>query len=73
MLVGTCLYRWIAAFLTGRLQSVVVDGHRSRSEAVISSVIQGSVLGPLLFIIYIADLVSGTTGALGPSVPISGI
>ena len=59
------LFKWIQAFLTGRSQTVVVEGCRSRMEAVISSVIQGSVLGPLLFIIYIADLVSGTTGKLG--------
>ena len=56
------LYRWIEAFLTGRMQTVVVDGFRSRPESVISSVIQGSVIGPLLFIIYIADLVSVTSG-----------
>ena len=56
------LLRWIKAFLTGRTQTVILEGVQSRAEPVISSVIQGSVLGPLLFIIYIADLVKGTSG-----------
>ena len=50
---------WIHAFLTGRLQSVSVDGHRSEETKVISGVPQGSVLGPLLFLIYIGDIGEG--------------
>ena len=56
------LLEWIEAFLTGRTQKVALEGKFSRSEPVLSSVIQGSVLGPLLFILYIADLVEWTSG-----------
>ena len=58
---GTML-KLIRAFLTGRSQTVVVDEGCSRSESVNSSVIQGSVFGPLLFIICIANLAAATSG-----------
>ena len=48
--------RWITDFLSQRTQRVVVDGVLSDPKDVISGVIQGSVMGPLLFIIYINDL-----------------
>ena len=46
----------IGSFLIGRRQAVVVDGYRSEYEEVGSGVPQGSVLGPLLFLIHIADI-----------------
>jgi len=48
---------WISTFLTSRRQSVVVDRVFSNSTYVLSGIPHGSVLGPLLFIIYINDLV----------------
>ena len=50
---------WIREFLSGRSQSVVVDGASSRSVPVISGVPQGSILGPCLFLIYINDITLG--------------
>ena len=47
---------WIHAFLTGRLQAITVDGHRSEEAMVISGVPQDSVLGLLLFLIHMGGI-----------------
>ena len=51
------LYQWIESFLRGRKQTVVVDGQKSDFVDVESSVPQGTVLGPVFFIIYAMDMI----------------
>ena len=50
------VYNWLQNFLTNRTQSVVVKSHRSNPLPITSGVPQGSVIGPILFLLYIDDI-----------------
>ena len=52
------LHAWLSSFLHGRSQCVVLENCFSSVSNIISGVPQGSVLGPILFLIFINDVVS---------------
>lgn len=50
------LHKWLEHFFENRTQSVMVEGIESKKTEVRSGVAQGSVVGPLLFLVYIGDI-----------------
>ena len=62
--VGGTIYRWIEQFLTNRRQCVAVNGFISAFVEVLSGVPQGSVLGPLLFLVMMKDIDEDTIHAI---------
>lgn len=56
--------RWIGEWLANRKQRVILNGYKSGWANVTSGVPQGSVLGPLLFILYINDIDKGIKGKI---------
>ena len=52
---GTPL-KWFENYLKGRNQFVNIRGQKSSTKTLLTGVPQGSILGPLLFLIYINDL-----------------
>ena len=65
MVLRPCLYTtyqynlpnmWFRSYLTGRTQQTSFRGHLSETVAITTGVPQGSILGPLVFILYMNDL-----------------
>ena len=58
--LGGGVLSWITSFIRERTQTVVFGGERSATSRVSSGVPQGSVLGPVLFLLYTADVLQIT-------------
>ena len=62
--IGGKIGKWILCFLAERKQQVLIRGRKSNISTLISGVPQGSVLGPLLFLIFIGDLSEGVSSSI---------
>ena len=58
------LCEWINAWLTERTQIVILNDEASKEVKVISGVPQGTVLGPLMFILYVNDINDNISSSL---------
>ena len=56
--VGGSVLSILTQFLSNRSQHVMVDGCQSKMVNIVSGVPQGSVLAPLVFLLYISELFS---------------
>ena len=58
------LIKWISSFLSDRSIAIRVDGYLSNPHSINSGVPQGSVISPVLFILFINDLLSSTSSTI---------
>ena len=61
--IGGQIGKWIGHFLINRTQKISLSGHLSNPSKVVSGVPQGTILGPVLFLIYIADIGDNITNS----------
>jgi hypothetical protein len=59
--INGAAHKWFENYLKGRTQKVDIDGNLSEEQELNISVIQGSTLGPILFLCYINDFYNATT------------
>ena len=58
------MMNWIDSFLSNRQQCVVVNGCKSEESVVVSGIPQGTVLGPIIFLIHISDIADNVTSEI---------
>jgi len=58
------IIKWISSLLSDRSIAIRVDGYLSNPHSINSGVPQGSVISPVLFILFINDLLSSTSSSI---------
>ena len=56
--IDDAVLKWFESYLSNRRQQVVINGETSDTKSINAGVPRGSILGPMLFLIYINDIVN---------------